>query len=186
MMRAWIGALGLVVGASLSACSAGSTAVVDSDSSALTLATTTPATSLDFTTVGGAAIPAALMSNVYETLVRISPEGEIVPGLAESWEVESTRYTFHLREASFSNGEAFTAHTAAWSINAVKTEWTNGISAQMDVVESATAVDDHTLLVTLKRPSAGWLWSMGTAIGAMRTPTAVSYTHLTLPTILLV
>ena len=171
MMRAWIGALGLVVGASLSACSAGSTAVVDSDSSALTLATTTPATSLDFTTVGGAAIPAALMSNVYETLVRISPEGEIVPGLAESWEVDSTRYTFHLREASFSNGEAFTAHTAAWSINAVKTEWTNGISAQMDVVESATAVDDHTLLVTLKRPSAGWLWSMGTAIGAMRTPT---------------
>lgn len=171
MMRAWIGALGVVVGASLSACSAGSTAVVDSDSAALTLATTTPATSLDFTTVGGAAIPAALMSNVYETLVRISPEGEIVPGLAESWEVESTRYTFHLREASFSNGEAFTAHTAAWSINAVKTEWTNGLKKQMDVVESATAVDDSTLVVTLSRPSAGWLWSMGTVIGAMRTPT---------------
>ena len=94
-MKAWIGALGVIVGASLSACSAGSTAVVDSDSAALTLATTTPATSLDFTTVGGAAIPAALMSNVYETLVRISPEGEIVPGLADSWEVESTRYTFH-------------------------------------------------------------------------------------------
>lgn len=159
-MKAWLGALGVVLGASLSACSAGSTALVDSDSSALTLATTTPATSLDFTTVGGAAIPAALMSNVYETLVRISAQGDIEPGLAESWEVDSTRYTFHLREASFSNGEAFTAHTAAWSINAVKTEWTNGLKKQMDVVESATAVDDHTLVVELSRPSAGWLLSL--------------------------
>lgn len=170
-MRTRLILLGLMGVASLSACSAGSTAIVDSDSTALTLATTTPATSLDFTTVGGAAIPAALMSNVYETLVRISPEGEIVPGLAESWESEPTRYTFHLREASFSNGEAFTAHTAAWSINAVKTEWTNGISAQMDAVKNATAVDDHTLIVELSHPSEGWLWSMGTAIGAMRTPT---------------
>ena len=57
--------LGVVAAAAaLSSCSAGSTAVVDSDSDTLTLATTTPATSLDFTTVGGAAIPAALMSNV--------------------------------------------------------------------------------------------------------------------------
>lgn len=164
--------LGVVAAAAaLSSCSAGSTAVVDSDSDTLTLATTTPATSLDFTTVGGAAIPAALMSNVYETLVRIAPDGSIVPGLAESWEEDSTRYTFHLRDVSFSNGEPFTAHTAAWSINAVKTEWTNGISAQMNVVDTATAVDEHTLVVTLTRPSAGWLWSMGTAIGAMRTPT---------------
>ena len=170
-MKTRLTLLGLLGAASLSACSAGSTAIVDADSTALTLATTTPATSLDFTTVGGAAIPAALMSNVYETLARISPEGDIIPGLATSWEAEPTRYTFHLREASFSNGEAFTAHTAAWSINAVKTEWTNGISAQMDVVKQATAADDHTLIVELSRPSAGWLWSMGTAIGAMRTPT---------------
>ncbi|STC80171.1 ABC transporter substrate-binding protein [Corynebacterium minutissimum] len=170
-MKTRLSLLGLMGVASISACSAGSTAIVDSDSTALTLATTTPATSLDFTTVGGAAIPAALMSNVYETLVRISPEGDIEPGLAESWEAEPTRYTFHLREAAFSNGEAFTAHTAAWSINAVKTEWTNGLKKQMDVVESATAVDEHTLVVELSRPSAGWLWSMGTAIGAMRTPT---------------
>ncbi|MGV0361444.1 ABC transporter substrate-binding protein [Corynebacterium minutissimum] len=170
-MKTRLSLLGLMGVASISACSAGSTAIVDSDSTALTLATTTPATSLDFTTVGGAAIPAALMSNVYETLVRISPDGDIEPGLAESWEAEPTRYTFHLREAAFSNGEAFTAHTAAWSINAVKTEWTNGLKKQMDVVESAEAVDDHTLVVTLSRPSAGWLWSMGTAIGAMRTPT---------------
>ena len=107
-MKTRLSLLGLMGVASISACSAGSTAIVDSDSTALTLATTTPATSLDFTTVGGAAIPAALMSNVYETLVRISPDGDIEPGLAESWEAEPTRYTFHLREAAFSNGEAFT------------------------------------------------------------------------------
>ena len=75
----------------LSACSAGHTAVVDttqagSDTapSALTVASTSAATSLDFTTTGGAAIPAVLMDNVYETLVRIDEDGSITPGLATS------------------------------------------------------------------------------------------------------
>ena len=91
----------------LSACSAGHTAVVDttqagSDTapSALTVASTSAATSLDFTTTGGAAIPAVLMDNVYETLVRIDEDGSITPGLATSWDIsdDARTYTFHLRE----------------------------------------------------------------------------------------
>lgn len=83
----------------VSACSAGSTAVVDTSSqTGLVVATTSPANSLDLTSVGGAAIPAAVMGNVYETLVRIDDDGDIVPGLAESWEVSSdgTRYELSL------------------------------------------------------------------------------------------
>ncbi|OFT62451.1 peptide ABC transporter substrate-binding protein [Corynebacterium sp. HMSC05D08] len=165
-------ACALVLGASLSACSAGHTAVKETTSDSLTIATTGAATSLDFTNVGGAAIPAALMSNVYETLVRIEGD-EIVPGLAENWDTEGTTYTFHLRKGiKFSNGDAFTAETAAYSINNVKENWTNGIAKQMAVVDSATAIDEHTLKVKLSKHSNGWLWSMGTAIGAMMTPTA--------------
>lgn len=165
-------ACALVLGASLSACSAGHTAVKETTSDSLTIATTGAATSLDFTNVGGAAIPAALMSNVYETLVRIEGD-EIVPGLAENWDTDGTTYTFHLRKGiKFSNGDAFTAETAAYSINNVKENWTNGIAKQMAVVDSATAIDEHTLKVKLSKHSNGWLWSMGTAIGAMMTPTA--------------
>ena len=90
-----LGSLAMVaaVGA-VSACSAGHTAVVDTSQadsnsapSSLTVASTSAATSLDFTTTGGAAIPAVLMDNVYETLVRIDKDGSITPGLATSWDI---------------------------------------------------------------------------------------------------
>lgn len=83
-------------------CAAGHTAVVaptESSNSAISIATTSAANSLDFTTTGGAAIPAALMDNVYETLVTIDPEsGEIIPRLASSWDIsdDARTYTFHL------------------------------------------------------------------------------------------
>lgn len=159
----------------VTACSAGHTAVVDTsgNEAALTVASSSGATSLDFTTTSGAAAPSVLMDNVYETLVRIDEDGSITPGLAKKWEIseDAKSYTFHLRDdVTFSNGDPFTAQTAAFSIDYVKNDWANGISSAMDPVESATAVDDHTLKVQLNKPSNGWLWSMGTTIGAMMSP----------------
>lgn len=157
----------------LAGCSAGSTvyqAPPAVDQSAIVIATTSAPASLDFTNTSGAAIPQALMSNIYEGLVRINSEGEIEPWLATSWEISAdrTQYVFQLREGvRFSNGSPFTADSAKFSIDRVKTEWTNGLKAGMEVVESAEVLDEHTLKVTLSRPSNQWLWNMGTGIGAM-------------------
>ncbi|GAB3945230.1 ABC transporter substrate-binding protein [Corynebacterium tapiri] len=142
----------------------------------MVVAATAPPASLDFTSTSGAAIPQALMSNVYETLVTVNKEGEIVPHLAESFDVseDGLTYTFKLRpNVRFSNGDEFTADTAVFSINNVKENWTNGLKKQMDVVSSARAIDPHTLEVTLSRPSNRWLWSMGTLTGAMMTPNGI-------------
>lgn len=168
----------VVAAATLVSCSAGSTAtqVGRIDDGAIVVATTAPATSLDFTSTGGAAIPQALMSNVYETLVTIDEDGSVVPKLATEWEVsdDGRTYTFTLRDdVSFSNGDEFTADTAAFSIENVQRNWTNGLKSQMDVVDSAQAIDKHTLQVTLQRPSHRWLWSMATLTGAMMTPHSV-------------
>ncbi|WP_300938413.1 ABC transporter substrate-binding protein [Corynebacterium stationis] len=164
----------------LTGCAAGHTAVVNpedsgsSSTSAITIATTSSATSLDFTTTGGAAIPAALMDNVYETLVTIDPEsGNIIPHLASSWDVsgDATTYTFHLRDdVYFSNGDKFSAETAKFSIDYVLNEWSNGIASQMAPVKAAEVQDEHTLKVTLEQPSQSWLWNMSTAVGAMMSP----------------
>ncbi|MCT2153950.1 ABC transporter substrate-binding protein [Corynebacterium sanguinis] len=140
------------------------------------VATQAPPAGLDFTSIGGAAAPQALMSNVYETLVRIDASGTPQPLLAESWEEspDATEYTFHLRDdVTFSNGKPFTADDAAFSIDYVRTRWTNALKAQMDPVAQVEVVDERTLRVRLARASNSWLWSMGTLTGAMMTPDSI-------------
>ena len=93
----------------------------------LTIGLVAEPASLDFTTTDGAAIPQALLDNVYENLVKLDQDGEIVPSLATSWSVseDGKTYTFHLVEdAKFTNGEPFTAEDAMFSIERVKTDWT--------------------------------------------------------------
>lgn len=125
---------------------------------------------LDFTTTDGAAIPQALLYNVYENLVEVDQDGELVPALAESWEVseDGRTYTFQLvDDATFANGEEFTAADAKFSIERVQTDWTVSLKAAMDVVESVEAPSDTELVVTLKQPSNDWLYRMTTRVGAM-------------------
>ncbi|WJY98096.1 ABC transporter substrate-binding protein [Corynebacterium fournieri] len=132
---------------------------------------------LDFTTTGGAAAPQALVGNVYETLVRIDASGNPVPYLAERWERDGGAFTFHLRGGvTFSNGKPFTADDAAFSINYVQHEWTNGLKAQMAPVTGVEVLDERTVRVHVDGGAAAedaWLWSMGTLTGAMMTPEGV-------------
>lgn len=132
---------------------------------------------LDFTTTGGAAAPQALVGNVYETLVRIDASGNPVPYLAERWERDGGTFTFHLRGGvTFSNGKPFTADDAAFSINYVQHEWTNGLKAQMAPVTGVEVLDERTVRVHVDGGAAAedaWLWSMGTLTGAMMTPEGV-------------
>ena len=53
--------------------------------------------SLDFTTKDGAAIPQALLDNVYETLVQVDQDGKIGPALASKSTVSQRRQDLHLR-----------------------------------------------------------------------------------------
>jgi peptide/nickel transport system substrate-binding protein len=133
--------------------------------------------SLDFTTKDGAAIPQALLDNVYETLVTVDQNGKITPSLAKSWTVspDGKTYTFELVDnAKFTDGQAFTAKDAVFSINRVKKDWTISLKAAMDVVADAKALSDTKLEVTLSKPSNDWLYRMSTRVGAMMTEKAVA------------
>ncbi|MGN6751467.1 MAG: ABC transporter substrate-binding protein [Intrasporangium sp.] len=146
-------------------------------SDALTVGLVAEPVSLDFTTNDGAAIPQALLYNVYETLVKLDQNGDIKPALATSWKVSGDRktYTFELTDkAKFTNGQPFTAKDAVFSINRVKNDWTTSLKAAMDVVADAKAVSDTELQVTLKQPSNDWLYKMTTRIGAMMTQSGIA------------
>jgi peptide/nickel transport system substrate-binding protein len=175
------GSLALV----LAACNAGSTSTGSASGEGAADAPETLAVglsaepaSLDFTTTDGAAIPEALLYNVLETLVKIDSEtGEIVPLLAEDYEVseDGRTYTFTLHEGvTFSNGDEFTAEDVEFSIERVQSDdWTVSLKSAMDVVDSVEVTSPTEVVVTLAEPSNDWLYRMTTRVGAMFSETGV-------------
>lgn len=81
-----------------------------------------------------------------------------IPGLAESWQESADKlsWTYTIRKgATFSDGKPITAKDAAFTynlmINSAEAKRANGnLVANM---ESATATDDHTLVIRVKKPS---------------------------------
>ena len=59
-----------------------------------------------------------VMVQIYDGLVNATPDG-VGPGLAESWEssADGLTWTFHLREAKYSNGDPVTAADAKFSLD---------------------------------------------------------------------
>src|SRR4030088_1592937 len=90
-----------------SSCSAGPSPTVPGDPNSLSVGFTAEPQNFDFTRTDGAAIPQALLYNVYEGLVKLDADGKIVPLLANAWTVSPDRktYDFQLRQnVRFSNG----------------------------------------------------------------------------------
>lgn len=94
---------------------------------------------------------------IYETLVIRDKDGKLAPCLAESWEYENeTTIIFHLRKGVlFHNGEELKASDALFSLRRVVNDNVNGqIQVTGIDLDASEAVDDYTLKVVLKAPSA--------------------------------
>ncbi len=96
----------------------------------------------------------SMLGNVYEGLTRRDGDLNIIPGLAESWEVvDPTTWRFKLREGvKFQNGNDFTADDVVFSADRVRAEGSDLLTRiPSDAV--FTAVDDHTVEVKLSAPN---------------------------------
>jgi peptide/nickel transport system substrate-binding protein len=172
---------GTVLLTAVAACGAGATATGSAGRAAdekMTIGLAAEPATLDFTRTDGAAIPEALLVNVYEGLVKIDEStGSIVPLLAQSWTISPDRksYTFVLRDnVTFSNGDRFDATTVKFSIERTKTDaWTISLKRYMDVVDSVKILSPTEVKVDLREPSNDWLFRMTTRIGAMFSPHGV-------------
>ncbi len=121
---------------------------------------------LDISGTAGAAIPQVLLNNVYEGLLRIQPDGKIVPGLAESYtqSKDGLTWTFKLRQAKFHAGQSLNVDDVVWSFNRVlnpsdtsvlpaqKKEFTN--------VASVRAKGANTIILVLKERDNNLLFSL--------------------------
>lgn len=103
----------------------------------------------------------AIFHNVFEGLCLYDENGEIIPGLAESWDIsdDGLTYTFHLRQGvKFHNGADFTSADVVYTYNNLAgMNGEKAVSSKFDNVESFEAPDDYTFVIHLKEPSAGFL-----------------------------
>ena len=99
------------------------------------------------------------LGQLYSRLLRRNDDGELEPGLAESWTVseDGLTYTFELREAQFSDGSPLRAEDVAFSLNRVATDPVSAYPAPFAAFAEATAVDEDTVEVRLQYPSAPML-----------------------------
>jgi peptide/nickel transport system substrate-binding protein len=111
---------------------------------------------------------------LYDGLVKfelVSPstwEHKVVGSLAESWEQPDPQTAiFKLRRGvTFHDGSEFTAEVAAWNVLRLRDHEKSQKKEQLRVVESAEAVDKHTLRVRLNIPYAPFLRSLAYVSGA--------------------
>lgn len=115
---------------------------------------------------------AYVLRDLFEGLTNADSEGNIVPGLAESWDVseDGMTYTFHLRESKWSNGTPVKASDVvyawqrladpafaseyAWYMELMGVENAAAIiagEADLDTL-GVTAEDDKTLVVKIDAP----------------------------------
>ena len=94
------------------------------------------------------------LGNVYEGLVRRDGDLNIIPGLAESWElVDDTTWRFNLRQGvKFHNGNDFTAEDVLFSADRVRSEGSD-LTTVIPADAVFTAIDDYTVEVKLSSPN---------------------------------
>ena len=127
------------------------------------------AESLDPHTPGSSAGTREIMFNVFEGLMKPTPEGELVPAVAESVEVSEDQltYTFTLREGvKYHNGESVTAEDVVYSIERCSTPNEAGLVAEpaLGIIEKIEALDERSVALTLSQPDGEFLNYMTAAI----------------------
>ncbi|NIQ76971.1 MAG: hypothetical protein GTN93_02480, partial [Anaerolineae bacterium] len=118
-----------------------------------------------------------VMSQLFSMLVELSPEMDVVPDVAQTWEVSEggRKYVFHLREdVRWSDGTPVTAEDFAYAWRQALDPATGSLPADLlydikgarafhqgDVSDPADlgvqALDEHTLVVELKEPTSYFL-----------------------------
>ncbi|TDQ84044.1 oligopeptide transport system substrate-binding protein [Dongia mobilis] len=120
---------------------------------------------------------ANIEADLFEGLTSYAANGELIPGVAESWEIsdDGKTYTFKLRQnAKWSNGDPVTAADFVFGLqDAVNPNTAADYAPILDVIVNAQAIredtekdlsklgvvalDDHTLQITLNGPTPYFL-----------------------------
>ena len=110
-----------------------------------------------------------VMFNVFEGLVKPTPDGDLTPAVAESYTVSKDRltYTFTLRKGvKFHNGDTVTAEDVVYSINRCAAATETGIVQveAFSAIQNMEALDERTVAITIAEPSNEFLSYLTVAV----------------------
>lgn len=118
-----------------------------------------------------------VICQIYEPLIRSDANGNLVAGLAESWDVvDDTTIVFHLRTGvKFHDGTDFNAEAVKANFDYFMDENVAPIFAsELKCVESVEVVDGATVQVNLSEPSSIFLTDLTNYSGLMIAPAALA------------
>ena len=120
---------------------------------------------LDPTAGAPAAIDEIVYANVMEGLTRIDSNGVVKPALAKSWTIsgDGLTYTFKLHTGvKYHDGTTFDSADVKFSLDRAMAEKSvNAQKALFKPIASVATPSADTVVITLKQPTGGFLFSMG-------------------------
>ncbi len=131
---------------------------------------------------------ANVVDYMVETLVKADVNGDIVPGLAKTWEAseDGLVYTLHLQEGvSFSDGTPFNAEAVKYNIERFLDEQLQNTKNPYNKIINVEAVDETTVKFYLEKPSSEILPALSNTNIGMISPASVpkdTETYLTIGT----
>ena len=122
-----------------------------------------------------------IIKNIYEGLMRKDKDGNVVCGVAESFDINGLTYTFKIRESAvWSNEDPVTAHDFVFALRrAVDPKNNAPFVSRLKSIKNATAIskgelsskklgvkaiDDKTLQITLSKKDSSFLETLTTSI----------------------
>jgi len=102
---------------------------------------------------------------IYDGLVKLDSQMNIVPDLAERWETPDPRtYVFHLRQGvKFHDGRAFTSADVKYTFDSLLSGEVRSVKrGTFPMLESVDTPDAHTVVFHLSEPYASFVWNLTT------------------------
>jgi peptide/nickel transport system substrate-binding protein len=117
-----------------------------------------------------------LYNNIYDPMVKLTPEGKFIPGLSTKWTISENgkTYTFELRKGvKFHDGTDFNAEAVMYNWNWIRDK-TNASPRYSDLilVEDISAPDPFTVVVKLKTPFSPFIGTITGRTGMISSPAA--------------
>lgn len=107
-----------------------------------------------------------VLQGIYGTLTEFDQDLNVVPGLAESWEVseDGLTVTLQLRQGvTYHDGSSFGSEDVVHSITAIQDEANAAVQrAALVSITGVDAADEHTVVLTLAAPDAALMAALAT------------------------